>query len=1283
MSERGFSLNRIVSKFKKGPDGDTHEPDDVTHGPEQKSSKQLTTIDTKEAAKILAKTEIHGGEFGGKSLDVQTLAAEGLGPVRKATVEGTEFAFSTPYQVREDRQAAVIYVKNDSGKFVARSYYQSGSQGSWRYLPGYLPDGDDDIAWFDKYVDEKSITAPFAVQKHLAEVAQLHSAKPKKPLAIFAGLAREAWDQTKTVALGVNIQAEKLESDQLQSTTLFLRPETGGKKPPEQLTLAQNRMPDFSRMLDTWQDQNDHYGKMTIEIFQSHDGNLKYMFIRNKKGKVWIGGVENNSQIDKLGLGLRRNWVDPGDLATPAYEYKIDGAVDQTGGYGNDGDRSGSYVDMTKNYLDRIPLIQEYKASLARRGQQVEASPVSTPSPVSTTEQSAVVEAEVKKPNGWSRLRSTVRTAFAKGKNVLDAVAELVKRPFQTPENVEEEENGPTAVADLPAAGEAYIDADEESVETDQNPSRMRRAWDALSRVKNKLATKGKDVASAIKEKKEERSLEYRVRDAISKVITFDLDMVEVESTFEEVLLWKDATGPQQTVFDKVLANLGIPSLDFDITQSATVADLVLAIQTQYPKLSIRGRIEKHMVDSYEKAEREGRVSELSFGTDLQTPTVEGNQSDQEDNDSPEKTKESNKRRRSLRSLNKERIKLQDAYIEIIKKLEADDGLTPDEKAELERRKTELLELIDNTEKLMESQSSGVPWQTMLLSMGASVIARKGLVVAGSTLLGTPAALAVAPAAAAVAAGRDLLSMRGEGGPSEFYQRATQNTMAALTTVAGSEHTGRESEREHDKNRWQGWKRSPLWLLRKVGVVLNIPRSQMVQLAYGVTRDRSLLSKFVTENEWADQTALNEESVINWISENLNKYPEIVMELGRRLNRLAALSQYGALDVSGESGSVLFKVSEDHDATFMRGLHQLLDQVVTDQVATLASGEMAEKWNRFKQEWQKHAGYQSEDAIAAAERSARFKGVAASFLGTLMTAGASATLTYLLAGNGPADIQHGLESLKHHDVQSEIAQTTAVSDGGGVTPELGLPGDVGEGVKQNHEVFLPSVEASSGAAESSAMDSLKGEIAGMKAAANQAQDQVAQAHAAMPVDPGTADMPGHAVEVAHEVAQATNSTMVELHTGLPWTDFKQAVLKLTGVEDVVTPSQLADTTHVAAGTITDGIKDIWKALQPSGLDTDNIAEHTKFLSLAGIQDVQNLPQLTGDAVGYTFSESQLHNLAVWWKDAITAAEPNELQQIARDLNGLETGVPMLSEELAKNPDQLQQFLDVANGVISP
>ena len=85
----------------------------------------------------------------------------------------------------------------------------------------------------------------------------------------------------------------------------------------------------------------------------------------------------------------------------------------------------------------------------------------------------------------------------------------------------------------------------------------------------------------------------------------------------------------------------------------------------------------------------------------------------------------------------------------------------------------------------------------------------------------------------------------------------------------------------------------------------------------------------------------------------------------------------------------------------MQELHKLLDQAVKDQLTTLTSGQMAEPWRRFQQEWQKHAAYQSKDAISAAERSARIKGVVASFLGTLMTAGASATLTYLLAVMDP------------------------------------------------------------------------------------------------------------------------------------------------------------------------------------------------------------------------------------------------------------------------------------------
>jgi hypothetical protein len=77
------------------------------------------------------------------------------------------------------------------------------------------------------------------------------------------------------------------------------------------------------------------------------------MFCRDKKNRVWIGGIENDSKTGST--GLKETWVNGGDLTTPALEY-----VGQTDGYGNLKMSSGEYVDMFTNYLSKIPIIIEY-----------------------------------------------------------------------------------------------------------------------------------------------------------------------------------------------------------------------------------------------------------------------------------------------------------------------------------------------------------------------------------------------------------------------------------------------------------------------------------------------------------------------------------------------------------------------------------------------------------------------------------------------------------------------------------------------------------------------------------------------------------------------------------------------------------------------------------------------------------------------------------------------------------------------------------------------------------
>ena len=101
-----------------------------------------------------------------------------------------------------------------------------------------------------------------------------------------------------------------------------------------------------------------------FHIYPSQDEKLNYMFMQ-KGNKVAISLIETTDKITSA--GVRKKYVFNEyvrDLTTPIYEYKYidrNGILhDQTDGYGNDQDKQGPYVDMFKNYLSKIPMIQEY-----------------------------------------------------------------------------------------------------------------------------------------------------------------------------------------------------------------------------------------------------------------------------------------------------------------------------------------------------------------------------------------------------------------------------------------------------------------------------------------------------------------------------------------------------------------------------------------------------------------------------------------------------------------------------------------------------------------------------------------------------------------------------------------------------------------------------------------------------------------------------------------------------------------------------------------------------------
>lgn len=321
-------------------------------------------MDDKSALEILENVEINGDEYQGKRLTVEQLREADLAPRYKIRIGDTVvWLSSAAYGLPEGRAAVVAYVEA-KGKLIARSYYRSNSHGLWRYLPDYIATNGK-IKWYGKGWSQDAVNLPIGIQRALAEITKegMPVLDVEDPHAVLVGTARRI-PGTKATFYGEIVRHPRL----LEGN--FYPEQKRGKVTkiaPEQLEFTNpESAPDFTKRLVQWEQETDLYGKVEIEVFSSKDGKLKFMFCRDEMGRAWIGAIEDDSELGST--GLKRSWVDAGDLITPAYEYD-----NETGGYGNPQRRNGQYVDMFEKYVSKIPIIQEY---LKLRAEEVVARPI-------------------------------------------------------------------------------------------------------------------------------------------------------------------------------------------------------------------------------------------------------------------------------------------------------------------------------------------------------------------------------------------------------------------------------------------------------------------------------------------------------------------------------------------------------------------------------------------------------------------------------------------------------------------------------------------------------------------------------------------------------------------------------------------------------------------------------------------------------------------------------------------------------------------------------------------
>lgn len=299
-------------------------------------------LTSQQIKQLLDWTEIHGDTYQDQDLTRQILEQQGLAPKYMVEVGDIKLAFSDIYQFEGDRTAVIGYTQPQDGRVVARTYYLSQSQGLWRYLPSYAS------GWFDKGHSEDSLNLPAEAQALLGGLSMKPAIEVEDPELVFYGTARGPERG------GITYKQETGRDPDLLEGNFYSARTKDQILSPEQIGFSnQLQAPNYSKLEMSWKSVSGLYGPITSDVYLSNDGQYRYIFNTDAKGRTWIADVENNSKI--MSTGVREKWTAGGDLVMPLYEY-----YEQSGGYGVYEPEAGRYVQMWDEYISKTPVMQEY-----------------------------------------------------------------------------------------------------------------------------------------------------------------------------------------------------------------------------------------------------------------------------------------------------------------------------------------------------------------------------------------------------------------------------------------------------------------------------------------------------------------------------------------------------------------------------------------------------------------------------------------------------------------------------------------------------------------------------------------------------------------------------------------------------------------------------------------------------------------------------------------------------------------------------------------------------------
>ncbi len=301
--------------------------------------------------------------------DLQPIASQQI-------AENLTMHYSRVFTNESGRQYAIGY--SDNGQSVHPfMYYQSRSQGVWRWLPAidttirattsrlyhkgnyepvilYYQGEEDEI--YERWCEE-GLTVPVAMQKTFSALAsdsaEIDGEIIDKLEETMVPDAKSSNDGTREDKMHPLISLEKGFKRQL---------------------VGFGSLPEMEASVVRWESDSNVYGIIVADVFISEDGNYLYGMAHNRDGALWGLIVEPIHSPLRIN-GLHDDVVcNAGELLVPAFEYGSQnwGNHKQNLQYPNDDYDKREGVDLKGSYernvtaLCEMPVLQEYLDLLPR-----------------------------------------------------------------------------------------------------------------------------------------------------------------------------------------------------------------------------------------------------------------------------------------------------------------------------------------------------------------------------------------------------------------------------------------------------------------------------------------------------------------------------------------------------------------------------------------------------------------------------------------------------------------------------------------------------------------------------------------------------------------------------------------------------------------------------------------------------------------------------------------------------------------------------------------------------